>query len=442
MDRTCCTLDLIADILRRPRGRLTGLDVDAGLIRRTRLEAGLSLAQVAGRELTRQAVHLVETGKTRPSRRTLQIIARRLGVPLTAFLAGSERDEAPITDARAGELERLCQAHQLAQVIELGTKTLERSASPSVRAAAHFYTGQALVRLTRADDALAHLTKAQELFESLDDPWFVAESMDWISGALYIKEDPRALALAEEALARYRALEPRLPATEARILEHIGVNLAKQHAYERARWYYEEAVRVAGDVRDLARMARIYHGLSMCYEHLGDLGRATEFAHKALALFSLEHDQGLVGRLENDLGLLFMRQNQFDRADELLAAALRHVAGGDSERLRSHVLLSVAELRMLKGRINESFALVRQAIVLAEQVGEVSSVVSGFQQLGELHAQRGEHALVDESFARAVDIAAEAMLVERREECLSAWAVLRESRGRPAEAQGVPSATS
>src|SRR5262252_4339094 len=70
---------------RRPAG--PGLDIDPDAVRQARLQAGLSLAQVAGWELSRQAVHLIETGKARPRRRTLQIIARRLGVPVSSLLA-------------------------------------------------------------------------------------------------------------------------------------------------------------------------------------------------------------------------------------------------------------------------------------------------------------------------------------------------------------------
>jgi tetratricopeptide (TPR) repeat protein len=423
-----CTLDCIAQSLKRPRGRLTGLDVDPGLIRHTRLAVGMSLAQVAGHELTRQAVHLVETGKTRPSRRTLQIIARRLGVPVAAFLIGSESHEAPVTEARAGELERLCQAHQLNEAVELGCKTLEQAASPNVRAAAHYYTGQALVRLTRPEEALQHLIKARELFESLEDSWFVAESMDWEACALYVKDDPAALAVAEEALARYRSLDPRLPGTEARILEHLGMILSKGHVYERARSYFEEAVEVAAGVRDLSRMARIYHGLSLCFQHLGDLNRATEYVHKALALSSLEHDQSLVGRLENELAILFIRQSQLVRAEEMLRSALEHVDGRTSGRLRSHVLLTLGELRMLQGRIDESFDVVQQAIDLASSLDEVSSLVTGYQQLGELHHRRGEQALVDHSFAQAIEVADAAGLMERKEECMAAYTALQASR--------------
>ena len=46
----------MAGVSARPRCRAVGIEVDPNAIRRARLEAGLSLAQVAGPELSRQAV--------------------------------------------------------------------------------------------------------------------------------------------------------------------------------------------------------------------------------------------------------------------------------------------------------------------------------------------------------------------------------------------------
>src|SRR5215469_15063487 len=109
-----CKTQVIAQRLPRPRGRRSGVDVDHGLLQRARYEAGLSLAQVAGRELTRQAVHLIETGRVRPSGRSLEIIAGRLGRPVSDFVRESGPDGGPDLDL----LEQLCQRHQYEQLLD------------------------------------------------------------------------------------------------------------------------------------------------------------------------------------------------------------------------------------------------------------------------------------------------------------------------------------
>lgn len=66
--------------------RGSGLFVDPERVREARLEAGLSLAQVAGDDVSRTFIHFVERGVSRPSRKTLALIARRTGKPISYFL--------------------------------------------------------------------------------------------------------------------------------------------------------------------------------------------------------------------------------------------------------------------------------------------------------------------------------------------------------------------
>jgi transcriptional regulator with XRE-family HTH domain len=66
------------------------------------VEAGLSLAQVVRDDVSRTFLYLVEQGRSRPSKSTLALIARRTHKPIGYFLKGTmeaERDgEALATD--------------------------------------------------------------------------------------------------------------------------------------------------------------------------------------------------------------------------------------------------------------------------------------------------------------------------------------------------------
>src|SRR5258708_23452111 len=151
------------------------------------------------------------------------------------------------------------------------------------------YVGQGLVRSMRPAEGLAHLSKAQDLLEIDPDPWLRVECTDWEASALYLNEAPRALSVAERALKLSRATDPRLPGTEARILEHIASIHVKNHSFDQAIAFYEEALRAAGTMRDLPRLGRTYHGLGIAYQERGDIGKAIEYTHRALALYALIH---------------------------------------------------------------------------------------------------------------------------------------------------------
>lgn len=341
-----------------------------------------------------------------------------------------------VADGRIAQLERLTEQQRYLEVMELA-QTLLAERSRGLWAYGHFYAGLASNRLFRPQEAIGHLRRARELFELLDEPWLAAESLEWEAGARYLKEDPEALEMAEEALRRYRALEPRAPEVESRMLEHLGTILVRHRNYLRARYCYEEALVVAGPRLDIVRLARIYHGLGNCHGYLGDRQRAIELTSRAVTLYSVENDirpQAAridLPRAEGDLGMCHLAQGDLERAEELFTAALDRLAETGVERLRSHGLLSMAELRQAQDRFEEALELIGEAIALAERFDERIALAMANQQLGQVHAELGAHALADESFERALEILERAGLEDRRALCLAEYARVREAR-RPA----------
>jgi len=402
-------------------------------VRQARLKAELSLAQVAGTDLTRQAVHLIETGKVRPSLRSLQIIARRLGVPAHTFQVAPEVETGP-PQPWAAELERLCDRQRYDEVVDLARGLMSEGASVLQRAVAHLYLGRGLLHLGDAIEAMRHLRQARRLFEQEGDQWSAAEALEGEAGALYQQEDPRALSVSEEALRQYRSLEPRRADVEARMLEHLATCLIQRGDLTRAYQCYEDALRIAGKILDLTRLARIYHGMGRCHFSLGDPRRAIDLLSRAVALNAVEQDlRPLPARIdlpraENDLGMLLMYDGQLGRAEECFLAALRHLEEAGGRRLRSHLLVSLAELRQRQGELDEAVRLTEEAIEHATSLQERIALASACQQLGRLRVERQEHQLAEQAFDRALAIFEELGMVGPRDECLAARRSARERR--------------
>src|SRR5260370_28649966 len=78
--------------------RGSGIHVDPERVRAARVEAGLSLARVAGDDVSRTFIHFVERGRSRPSRGVLALIARRTGKPIGYFILKQSRDIQPSAD--------------------------------------------------------------------------------------------------------------------------------------------------------------------------------------------------------------------------------------------------------------------------------------------------------------------------------------------------------
>jgi tetratricopeptide (TPR) repeat protein len=410
------------------RRRLPGLAVRPGSIKRARGEARLSLAQVASGEVSRTAVFLAETGKTRPTLPTLQLIAARTGKPLDYFL--EEPGSAGLASRPdLDKLRELAAAERFADLIEAAQTAKSAAGERLDRAWAGFYLGQAQIRLADPHPALLELEEARESFRAAGDQWMVVECTDWLSAGLYLIEDRSALSVAEANLAACRRLQPANQALEARILGRLGSIHLVRHEWSKAIAYYSQAIEVAGEVKDLSRRGKMYSDLGGAYEHLGDLLRAREYSQKAITIHELLNDRLSVARAQNNLGLVLVRQGYLEQAREHLDSSLRIFEETGVELGKSHVLLSLAELEMGGDDPDAARRRLEEARALAERSNEKGSLSKAHELLGRVAESLGQVSLADREFGTAISILERAAMQEPLVGCLAVYAGLLEKRG-------------
>lgn len=400
-------------------------------MREARVEAGLSLAQVAGADLTRAAIHLIETGRARPSLPTLELIARRTGRPLSFFMPDGVVVDGPKTppelEARVFELERLSLARDDEAVLKLSEWLIERGLSRADEAQVRLLAGQARVQTRRPQGALMHLRRARALFDDLGDEWMAVECMDWEAAAL--GEDPASLDLAREALERCRSLQPIPVDLEARILTRIAAKHLQRHEWEEAIESYDAALEVSKSLRDLDRMARLHDGLADAYRQLGNLEQANRHAQRAIALHSVARDRTMLARSENNLGLLLVEQRQFDEAAAHLHRALELCAELEIESGRAHVVLSLAELEIARGNGDDARSFLAEARALARRQQESLTLAFAHQLAGRLAATEGDGAAADRGYREALKLMAGARAGERLVQCHTEYGAALARRG-------------
>jgi tetratricopeptide (TPR) repeat protein len=415
------------------RGRFTrGQAINPAALRQARLDAGLTLAQAAEGIVSRQAMHQFEAGKARPVQSTLQAIAARLRIPLDALLARPR-------DPRERQMRELLDKQSWLELERLATSILaDLNVPPRTQAVARFYLGRAIADQA-PDEALTHLRRARGQLARAGEPWLAAEARDWEGAVLYLMQDPDAVHVGRDALARYRMLADRDPSVEARMLEHIGSYLLQREEVADALSNYREAIDVAGSLLDLTRLANIYHGLASGCLRGGNSRQALDYFERAVSFSRTARDmQGgptaNLARLENDYGDLLMRTGRWERAEEMIRSALDHLSAIDVEVSRADVLLSMGELKHRQQKIDEAMRWTNEAIAVADRLGETVSLALGYQQLGELWATRGDLQRCQASFSRAFSILDRAGMPERRAE-----AVERYRRTRDAQRAGLES---
>lgn len=416
------------------------MDVRPEAVRQARIEAGLSLADVAGKEVTRAAIHLVETGKSRPSMDTLTLVAKRTGKPVSYFLA-SPSDRAPHRGSgrprqsaaarqpdRIEHLERLLASGYTDGLQQAASIVLTTAEDAREKAFAHYYLGRAQILASDPEPARVNLSAARDYFGQ-SDPWMAVECLDWEAGALYTLERPEALSVAQQSLALCRQLKPVPISMEVRILGHLGAIHVSRHEWKEAISSYEQAVQQAGPVVDLERLARMYQGLSLAYKETGAMGNAVSHAQKAMALYEMQGNREAQAWVQNNLGLVLLKLGQIEQGELHLQNALTIFDELGLQRRKSNLLLSLAELEMTRGANAKAEGYARQALAAAEASGELMTAGLAHQTLGELTAIRRDDQVTDQEFAAALNLLGQSNAAERILDCHLKYAEIFEKRG-------------
>ena len=414
--------------LPRKQGRPKGIEVRPEAVRQARVEAGLSLAQVAEGEVTRAAIHLVETGKMRPSMRTLQLIARKTQQPISYFLPEGQASDA--LRAARDELERLTVTEDFAPAVELGERMLEQDLPPGIDADVRYFLGTAYVRLHDGQRALNHLTRARRFFEDIGDAGMAIEALDYEAIALLLLDDPRARPRALEALQRSERLRPPRPSLQVRILLHLGAISHRDGDWRTAARFLEKGLELSREVPNLRHMAVMHDNLSAAYQELGNFAGAVSEAKQAFRLYAMDRDVRSLMRIENNLGYLLLRQGEIDAAATHLDRALELCEERGLERFsKAYVLCSLAELHLVRGELGTAEERLVEALGIADAYGERRIQASVHRLLGRLYVRRGDDDAADRAFTRAIDLFTQLDMPERLRDCLMEYAEALQHRG-------------
>lgn len=322
----------------RPLARRIG-----GAIRRARLRAGLTQAEVAKGRYTPAYISALERGLAKPSMAALTFIAERLSIPVRDFLAGEElgpnRLEADLLLATGDNQAALDRYQTL----------LEAASDRRTRAELLRGIAEALCRLERGKDAVAPASEAVELFRSMGRASDAAFAGYWLGYAHYQQENLReARAILEDLLKQIREGLDVLPDFRFRLLTALANVEAWDGEHQRALAYLEEARTLSADL-DLRRRATILAGLAISYRESGDHEAALTTGSQSLALFRAAESRRDVASLSNNLALTFLALGNLERAAELVATAAAGAARLDDQRLLAHIADSTAQILLAQG---------------------------------------------------------------------------------------------
>jgi tetratricopeptide (TPR) repeat protein/DNA-binding XRE family transcriptional regulator len=404
------------------------VEIKPGTVKQARLEAGLSLGQVAGGVVSRTAIFFVETGKSKPSMETLMLIAERTGRPMDFFLSRPSTMEARSSNGTV-EVERLVATGDLAGALVAGQALLDREPDPEIAARAKHLMATAHLRLAQPVLGRRLAAAARAHFERTGDLLMTAECLGSEASAAYLMQDPSALALAEGALATCRALNPVPRLTEARLLAVLGSVHNTNQDWQSAIDCFEQATAAGDVVKDLRRLSLLYGELGRAYQELGKLNQAAHYAQRALTIYETLNDRLSLARTENNLGLLHFKRGDLTQAREHVGRSLDLFEEAGVEVGRANVLLSLCELSLARPEFEEARRYAAEALAVATRSSEPANVAEAHVWLGRIAAAQQNDTAADSEFEMAFEALQQLGVRERLLRSHVLYAEILESRG-------------
>jgi len=404
-------------------------------IRKARQELKLSLAAVAGRDFSRAFLNQVELGRARPSTRTLQIIAERLQRPIEYFLQGAE------TSAPALELALVEGETRLRRGDGDGARALledllqRRPLSLEVRTRAQSILAEAVMRTGQVQRALAILEEAIRSAETSGWAALTVELDDRMGTAYYLLRRPHeAGRWFERARAAYESAHLNDPLLLARILGHqANLHYVAGQPHE-AILAYESAIRAAGDVLDMPRLAAIYEGLAVSHRLAGQLAPALGYAQRSLRLFETLQDVRMGAQLRHNMAEILIEQGRAREAEALFQEGAARLAEVGDRDLLPHLLAGAAEAALEQGGLARADTLLQQGLAAAAASADPLARISAERVGGRVAHAQGQRRAARAHFERALALAAKVESHLERSRVAYDYARVLEAEGQPAQA--------
>jgi transcriptional regulator with XRE-family HTH domain len=391
-------------------------------IRAARLEQKLTQEQLAGRDFTKSYISELERGVRTPRLTTLKILARRLGRPLSYFLAGAAEDgeseaflAVGLAQLHAGRLDGA--RASLDRGLEIATQHGDEGLQ------ARLELGLAMVELElgRLPQAAKRTERALPVLSRAEDWWFLARGHACLGRIRLDGGDPASARWAFEAALRIvlqHADDAGLAADLHLFLAEVFRRLGRKAESEQA---LRCALSAAEPFADRFRVGEHYLRLALQGAAQGRFDAAANDAGRALAIYDSVARQRRLAEIHYRLGNFELADGRWEeaqahyrwsvafhgasanccgvahtlgclveamlersspegaRAVAETALALLSDAGGEHER--PHVLRIRGTLYRLLGRPLESRAALEESLRLFEVMGRVHDARVVHQEL-------------------------------------------------------------
>lgn len=372
-------------------------------IRAARRERGLSQAQLAGEELTKGFISQVESGLVRPSVRSLQIIATRLGKSLDYFLG-----DAPLAAEKRLAFHRLA-AEAAAERRDWDTVRAEIAAAelsgpgPRDRIALQRLLAQTELGSGERERAFDLITQALARVDMETDAVEAALLMH-LRGMAYGQLNQHlaaadSLEQARDAMERHEVNDPRL---RSRILVSLGTAYRRLGRPAKAMQTYGSALDLASATNELRTAAQGYMGVAVSLYDAGELDGAINNYRRALELFARAEDRGLELSVLQSLAAVNLERGAVDEAHEMAERCVALARNAGDRRTEAIAQTILARVALARDDAAGALAIAKKAEKALDEHDRQRA--DALRVIGAAQDVLGAHSASDRAYRRAIEL--------------------------------------
>lgn len=375
-------------------------------VRAARRERGMSQSQLAGEELTKGFISQVESGLVRPSVRSLQIIATRLGKSLDYFLG-----DTPLAVEKRLAFHRLAaeaaaERREWGHVRESVDAALECAPGKRERAAllrllAHVEFGEG-----KHEAAFDRVSEALSLIDADADAAEVARLLHVRGIAYGALNQPLAAAEtlehARDTMERHEVNDPRL---RARILVALGTAYRRLNRTAKAMQTFTSALELASGVEELRLAALGYVGVAVSLYDAGELDASLANYRRALDLFERVSDRAFELSVLHSLASIHLERGAVADARDLAERCLALAQGAGDVTAAATAEIVLARVALARKEPEEALRIARRAekSLAADRVQRADAL----RVMGAAHDALGAYGSSDRAYRKGLELLAE-----------------------------------
>lgn len=385
---------------------VTTLASDLGArVRSARKELGLSQAQLAGDELTKGFISQLESGLVRPSIRSLQLLAARLGKPLDYFvgdesLAGGKRLAFHRLAAEAAAERR--EWEDVRRHVALG---LDHASDPRDRAALLHLLGRAEGAMRGFERTFDLVAEALSLTDPAVDPELVANLLS-LRGHAYAElgqlvASTEAYEAALDIVEKYEVADPRL---RSRILISLGTVYRRTGRTTKAIAAYEPALAMASRSEELLLAARGFMGIAVTHYDSGELDTAINYYRRALDLFQRVADIDFELNTLQSIATIQFEAGEFAKAKESGERAMKRALEVGNAHWAGVAEVILARIALREGRSQDALRMAKHAEAILREAGDRIQQADALGAVGAAYESLGLVDDADRAYRASIDL--------------------------------------